>query len=597
MDVQDLLQHQDFVRAVARRLLRSENRVDDVVQDTWVAALEHPRVARGTLRAWLRAVARNFALRKLRDDARRLRREHAVAQSESSHPRDTIADIETRRKIVEAVLELDEPYRSTIVLRYLDGYSAAKVAAQTRVPPGTVRRRTHEGVQRLRARLRRADLFDDDRSFALALLPLAYPAVRTAKLVAPVAGIAGVTAAVLITAQLVAHDAEAVPDRRARARTANLAHADPGGERRSVRVENATPPVSTEWIDPSQREANPSPGAAVAPDAIVGTVREFERPLPGGRVYALRYKNYRRLPNHWLDLPEVRRGTVDEDGTFELRGLPGGVYVVGISCDGRPLREAITRPGRRLTVAIGGSALTGRVLDPVGRANVGALVQINGKASPVSVWVEVGADGTYFADGLPDGEYWAVSSAPGAGRRSATVLARTTTLTKGTTTVLDFGLASALPRWTGTVRNTAGAPIGPGRIQLNKRTGGFSYIVFDAHGRFEAPFIPDAYDVTLHLPGRSFLDAGSIELPFTDQWSDVVAPGARVVGTLADVTRGPRVRLVGPDFTWVPVGEDGKFSMWGVSPGTYRIERKPEPVDLRVVVAPGQTDVTVRETH
>ncbi|MFT5049966.1 MAG: DNA-directed RNA polymerase specialized sigma24 family protein [Chlamydiales bacterium] len=37
-----LLRHSEFVLCVARGLLVDEGRVQDVVQDTWVAALERP---------------------------------------------------------------------------------------------------------------------------------------------------------------------------------------------------------------------------------------------------------------------------------------------------------------------------------------------------------------------------------------------------------------------------------------------------------------------------------------------------------------------------------------------------------------------------
>ncbi|MHC4493695.1 MAG: RNA polymerase sigma factor, partial [Planctomycetota bacterium] len=70
VDPQELLAHGDFVRAVARSVVFDETRVDDVVQQTWVAALERPPRDRSGLRAWLGRVARNFALRASRDEGR-----------------------------------------------------------------------------------------------------------------------------------------------------------------------------------------------------------------------------------------------------------------------------------------------------------------------------------------------------------------------------------------------------------------------------------------------------------------------------------------------------------------------------------------------
>ena len=60
-DPGELLEHADFLRALARGLLGDAARADDVVQDAYLAALERPPVtldARGALRSWLGKVVR-----------------------------------------------------------------------------------------------------------------------------------------------------------------------------------------------------------------------------------------------------------------------------------------------------------------------------------------------------------------------------------------------------------------------------------------------------------------------------------------------------------------------------------------------------------
>ena len=42
VDIEVLLRHRPFVRALARRLVRDDARAEDVVQDTYVAALKNP---------------------------------------------------------------------------------------------------------------------------------------------------------------------------------------------------------------------------------------------------------------------------------------------------------------------------------------------------------------------------------------------------------------------------------------------------------------------------------------------------------------------------------------------------------------------------
>ena len=62
-DLESLSAHGRWVWALARSLVGDDQEADDVVQDTWVAALRRPPRATDSagLRAWLARVARNFA--------------------------------------------------------------------------------------------------------------------------------------------------------------------------------------------------------------------------------------------------------------------------------------------------------------------------------------------------------------------------------------------------------------------------------------------------------------------------------------------------------------------------------------------------------
>ena len=67
-----LVEHAEFLRRLARRLVRDEDRANELVQDTFVAALESGAVRQGSLRGWLTGVARNLARMNARTDIRRL---------------------------------------------------------------------------------------------------------------------------------------------------------------------------------------------------------------------------------------------------------------------------------------------------------------------------------------------------------------------------------------------------------------------------------------------------------------------------------------------------------------------------------------------
>ncbi len=151
IDPEALLAHGDFVRGIARSLLFDEHAADDVVQQTWIAALGSSGVAS---RGWLGAVARNLAIKRLRGDRRRAARETAVARPEGVPSDGDVRERERlRRSVVDAVLALDEPYRSTVLLRWFDGLPPRGVAARMDVPVETVRTRTRRALELLRRRL------------------------------------------------------------------------------------------------------------------------------------------------------------------------------------------------------------------------------------------------------------------------------------------------------------------------------------------------------------------------------------------------------------------------------------------------------------
>ena len=80
---ESLLAHADFVRALARQLVLDENRVDDVVQATWLTALQNPPRAAEAMRSWLAKVVRSIVYTMGREEERRNRREKKVAIGEA----------------------------------------------------------------------------------------------------------------------------------------------------------------------------------------------------------------------------------------------------------------------------------------------------------------------------------------------------------------------------------------------------------------------------------------------------------------------------------------------------------------------------------
>ena len=82
--MEDLLAHRQWVRALARRLAADESRADDLEQETWLAAMEHPPRDARSPRGWLGAVMRNLRRNERRGEYRRDRRERDVARPETT---------------------------------------------------------------------------------------------------------------------------------------------------------------------------------------------------------------------------------------------------------------------------------------------------------------------------------------------------------------------------------------------------------------------------------------------------------------------------------------------------------------------------------
>lgn len=172
--VESLLVHREWVRGLARRLVLDDARADDLAQQTWLRALTSPPPSGTATRAWLGTIARNLARDLARRRERRARRELAAAHPEALPATiDVVGRAEALGRVVQAVVALDEPYRTTVLLRFFEGLSPGQVAQRMDVPVETVRTRLRRALERLRSAL--DDSYRDEGSTALpALLALAH---------------------------------------------------------------------------------------------------------------------------------------------------------------------------------------------------------------------------------------------------------------------------------------------------------------------------------------------------------------------------------------------------------------------------------------
>lgn len=200
-DPAQLLQHMDWIRALARQLVSDRQLADDVAQETWRQASERPPRDARNVRGWLAAVTRHVAINARRGESRRRVHEQRGARPESlPSSAELVAQTELQRDLVGFVLELDEPYRSVIVLRYFRGSTVAEIARAKGIPQATVRSQLARGLERLRERLDRTR--GGRESWMQALAPIAGASSSVAlKGASSVAGVsvAGVAVLAVVT--------------------------------------------------------------------------------------------------------------------------------------------------------------------------------------------------------------------------------------------------------------------------------------------------------------------------------------------------------------------------------------------------------------
>jgi RNA polymerase sigma-70 factor (ECF subfamily) len=175
-----LLQDIAWLRRLATNLAHDRDDADDLVQESLIAAWRRQPDTTRPLRGWLTKVARDLAGMKHRSDRRRAAR-HALAADAPSQPTpdELVAQLQLHKRLVDLVLELEEPYRSTIIQRFVEGRTSASIAESLGIPAGTVRKRLHEALARLRAGL---DASAGDRKhWAPAVLAFANGGIQVAK--------------------------------------------------------------------------------------------------------------------------------------------------------------------------------------------------------------------------------------------------------------------------------------------------------------------------------------------------------------------------------------------------------------------------------
>lgn len=143
------------LRRLATRVTRDAIAAEDLVQETLLSALRRRPGARGVeLDRWLGRVMINGARTSWRRRVRRRAREKGYAKDERAcSTLDQLVRAETANRVWGAVLALDEPYRSAVLLRYFALMRPLDIASRRGVNPSTIRSHLRRALLRLRRAL------------------------------------------------------------------------------------------------------------------------------------------------------------------------------------------------------------------------------------------------------------------------------------------------------------------------------------------------------------------------------------------------------------------------------------------------------------
>jgi len=146
--------HLDALHRFALSLTRDRDEAKDLMHDTFVKGFEGFRRFQGgtNFRAWIFAILMNTFLTRLRHQGRHphLSLDEALVPGGGG---EVVFELLEEAEILEAIQELPEPYRSTVLLVDREEMRYAEVAVILDCPTGTVMSRLHRGRALLRGRL------------------------------------------------------------------------------------------------------------------------------------------------------------------------------------------------------------------------------------------------------------------------------------------------------------------------------------------------------------------------------------------------------------------------------------------------------------
>jgi RNA polymerase sigma factor (sigma-70 family) len=372
-DLDTLLAETRWLSGLARRLVARSHDAEDLVQETLRTAIERPPESGRPLRGWLRTVLLSRSRDTHRSErARAVREQNTKPGAAVPSTIEVVVKAEMHGELVAAVLSLEEPYRSCLLLRYFENLRPREIARLCSVPVATV----HSRLQRALTMLRTALARSHGHRWQQALAPLLRLRFPTSLLFGvPLVNALGkltLSAAAVAVAVLVWQWPTA----------ASLERRD---ETASLRA-NAAPAVSamgdTAAATPLERAPAPDAAVATTPAETPSSPR-----LLHGRVVDVRGTGIAGVQLA-VNTAGTRAGAGDEalrvvsnlGGAFELAVPPGADTVVATDPRWATVLAGSARvtPDKQSTVVIAPRIeLAGRVVDSASTPLPGAALTVH----------------------------------------------------------------------------------------------------------------------------------------------------------------------------------------------------------------------------
>jgi RNA polymerase sigma-70 factor (ECF subfamily) len=158
--------HRPYVRSCLQRLTKKSELTEDLVQETFIRALERidlfdPNSERANVRAWLRTIALNVCANKLnrlgleRRSTLAALETRSIGSASACDPSIAASRSETQGLLIKAISQLPELMAKCIVSHYVFGLSYAEICDVYGMRMGRVIYLLHRGRHILAKRLRK----------------------------------------------------------------------------------------------------------------------------------------------------------------------------------------------------------------------------------------------------------------------------------------------------------------------------------------------------------------------------------------------------------------------------------------------------------